>query len=331
MAEGSDHLGPAPLDLFGPVADDLARLESSLLSSIAGDGDPMARPMTELFRAGGKRVRPALVFLFASLGGAGHDRLEPAAMAVELTHAATLIHDDVIDRSPVRRGRPTVVSTLGHPRAIVVADFYFAKAYREAGRSGAEVVTLLAEAVMSVCAGELIQQAARFHYRTPIEHYLRRIELKTASLVAASCEIGAVVGGLAPEAVRAAARYGRDLGLAFQVADDVLDYAGAPVEIGKPVGHDLTQGSATLPLLLALQDPVLRPRLATALPEGRELTAEEAAAVVEMVRSTPATHLARDRARSLAAAARGSLAEVPAGPVRDCLANLTTYVVERKL
>ena len=321
----------APRDVLAPVSSDLAKIESKLLTSIASDGEPMAGPMAELFLAGGKRLRPALLLLVARLGEYELSRLEPAAMAVELTHAATLVHDDVIDRSPVRRGRPTAVSTLGEARAIVVADFYFAKAYREASRCGAGVVDILARAVMSICAGELMQQDALHRYRTPVAEYLRRIELKTASLVAASCEIGALAGKLEADARGTAAGYGRLLGMAFQIADDVLDYVGASAEMGKPVGHDLAEGNATLPLLLALEDPAVAARLGPVLVDGRTLSGDEARAVVEIVRPTPGPARALDEARRLAEKARGLLASLPAGPARDSLDALAGYVVERRI
>ncbi len=154
--------------------------------------------MADLFAAGGKRIRPALVLLAARIGTYDLSRLNPAAMAVELTHAATLVHDDVIDRATVRRGRPTVAARLGDEPAIVVGDYYFAKAYDQAANTQSpEVVTILADAVMKICAGEVRQQAIRHQYQATLDEYMPRIEAKTATLLAASCEIGALLGGLA--------------------------------------------------------------------------------------------------------------------------------------
>ena len=203
-------------------------VESALRDEIQRDPAVVAAPMSDLFAAGGKRVRPALVLLTARCGRYDLDRLIPAAMAVELTHAATLVHDDVIDRSPVRRGRPTVAASLGDEPAIVVGDFYFAKAYEHAARTDStEVVGILARAVMEICAGEVRQQAIRYRYTTGVDEYMQRIEAKTATLVTACCDIGSVLGEL-PDAQRSALHaYGRLLGLAFQIADDVLDYLGS--------------------------------------------------------------------------------------------------------
>jgi geranylgeranyl pyrophosphate synthase len=288
--------------------------------------------MADLFEAGGKRLRPALVLLTAKCGRYDLEKLKPAAMAVEFTHAATLVHDDVIDRSAVRRGRPTVAAALGDEPAIVVGDFYFAKAYEQAARTDSiEVVGILARTVMEICAGEVRQQAIRYDYRTEVDEYMRRIEAKTATLLAACCDIGSVLAALPPQQRIALHTYGQMLGLAFQIADDVLDYLGSAGEIGKPIGHDIAEGFATLPLMLAKEDPDTASKLDRILSSGRKLTAQEAQHVVELVRGSNAPQQALDRAREYASIARESLDAVPESDARDALAALTDYVVIRKL
>jgi geranylgeranyl pyrophosphate synthase len=288
--------------------------------------------MADLFAAGGKRVRPALVLLSARCGSYDLDRLTPAAMAVELTHAATLVHDDVIDRSAVRRGRPTVAAALGDEPAIVIGDFYFAKAYEHAARTDStEVVGILARAVMEICAGEVRQQAIRYRYSTGVDEYMQRIEAKTAALLAASCDIGASLAGVAPDLRSALHEYGRMLGLAFQIADDVLDYLGSEGEIGKPIGKDITEGFATLPLMLALEDASIASQLENVLQDGRELSAQQAGAVVDVVRESGAPQRALERARQYASVASRQTDGITVPDVRDALAALTGYVVSRKL
>jgi heptaprenyl diphosphate synthase len=317
--------------VFGPVADDLAAIESGLRELIASDPDVISAPMTDMFAAGGKRLRPALVLLAGLTGRYDLVQLTPAAMAVELTHAATLVHDDVIDRAAVRRGRPTVAASLGDEPAIVVGDYYFAKAYEQAAKSRTpEVVSILARAVMEICAGEVRQQAIRHHYSTGVEEYMRRIEAKTATLLAASCDIGALLCGLDAEPRSAMREYGRLLGLAFQIADDVLDYTGSEHAIGKPIGHDLVEGFATLPLMIAMDDARVASASADILIDGRVLTAEVAAQVVDLVRASDGPRLALKRAEVLAGEALTKLDRVPSGPARDTLASLTNYVVSRK-
>lgn len=314
------------------MAADLATVEAALRNGIRHDPDEVAAPMTDLFAAGGKRVRPALVLLTARCGDYNLERLLPAAMAVELTHAATLVHDDVIDRSPVRRGRPTVAASLGDAPAIVIGDFYFAKAYEHAARTDStEVVGILARAVMEICAGEVRQQAIRYQYSTGVNEYMDRIEAKTAALLAACCDIGAVLAGLPSTQRSALHEYGRRLGLAFQIADDVLDYLGSEGEIGKPIGKDVTEGFATLPLMLAMGDPSVAEELKKVLRDGRELSAQQARAVVEIVRESGAPQRALERAQQYASAANKQLDVIAAGEVHDALAALAGYVVSRKL
>jgi heptaprenyl diphosphate synthase len=314
------------------VIADLTAVEAALRDEIQRDPDVVAAPMADLFAAGGKRLRPALVLLSAKCGRYDLERLMPAAMAVELTHAATLVHDDVIDRSAVRRGRPTIAASLGDEPAIVIGDFYFAKAYEHAARTGStEVVGMLARTVMEICAGEVRQQAIRFDYRTDVDEYMQRIEAKTATLLSACCDIGSVLAGL-PAAQRSALHaYGRLLGLAFQIADDVLDYLGSLGEIGKPIGHDIAEGFATLPLMLAREDAHVAQRLDSVLSGGRKLSTQEAREVVEVVRGSNAPQQAIERAREYASAARKQLDAIDPGEARDSLAALTDYVVSRKL
>jgi geranylgeranyl pyrophosphate synthase len=288
--------------------------------------------MADLFAAGGKRIRPALVLLAAKIGRYDLERLNPAAMAVELTHAATLVHDDVIDRATMRRGRPTVAASLGDEPAIVVGDYYFAKAYEQAASTQSpEVVTILADAVMKICAGEVRQQAIRHQYHATLDEYMPRIEAKTATLLAACCDIGALLGGLEAAPRSHLRDYGRLLGLAFQIADDVLDYTSTEVEVGKPIGHDVAEGFATLPLMMAMEELSIAGRLLPLLRSGHELTAVEAEQVVALVRSSRGPQRALESARSLASDARNELVTMGGGEAVETLSALTNYVVSRKL
>ncbi|HET9411093.1 MAG TPA: polyprenyl synthetase family protein [Candidatus Dormibacteraeota bacterium] len=298
---------------------------------IAADPPVVSAPMADLFAAGGKRLRPALVLLAAHLGRYELPVLTPAAVAVELTHAATLVHDDVIDRAPLRRGRPTVAASLGDEPAIVIGDYYFAKAYERAARTESpEVVALLADAVMEICAGEVRQQAIRHRYSTGVDEYMRRIEAKTATLLAACCDIGGLLGGV-EAGVRAALReYGRLLGLAFQIADDVLDYTSSEDEIGKPIGHDLIEGFATLPLMMAREDGDVAKELRAVLVDGRVLSLDEARRAAHIVRESDGPRAALERAGELASEARSRLGDLPDLPAVRTLVSLTEYVVSRK-
>lgn len=329
---GVEGLEARPQGIFGPVAADLETIEAGLRSLIEKDPDEVAGPMADLVAAGGKRIRPALVLLAARCGRYYLKTLTPAAISVELTHAATLVHDDVIDRAQVRRGRPTVAAQLGDEPAIVVGDFYFAKAYEQAALTDSpEVVAILARAVMDICAGEVRQQAIRHRYDTDVDEYMGRIGAKTATLLAACCDIGARLGGVDQPQRTALRNYGRLLGLAFQIADDVLDYEGSEDEIGKPIGHDVAEGFATLPLMLAMDEGPTAAKLKKILQPGREVSAEEALEVVELVRASRGPQRAIERARGLSSEARRELGGLRSTDARDALEGLTTYVVSRKI
>ena len=310
------------VELFGPAADDLSKVEAQLRREIQDDPPEVAEAMADLFDAGGKRIRPALVLLAAMCGTYHAERVLPAAMAVELTHAATLVHDDVIDRSPTRRRRPTVAAKLGNEPAIVIGDYYFAKAYELAARTGVpEVVDILARAVMKICAGEVRQQAIRYRYSTDIPEYMDRIEAKTATLLVACCEIGALLGRLTDKQRAALREYGVALGYAFQIADDVLDYTSTEEEVGKPIGQDIREGFATLPLLLA----------SVKLDDDRRLQEDEVRRVVDAVRASDGPRRALDQARGIAAGARAQVSTIGESEASSALAALADYVVSRKL
>jgi len=289
------------------------------------------RPVNRL-GPNGRPLWPALLLLTAKCGSYDLQRLTPAAIAVELTHAATLVHDDVIDRAEVRRGRPTVAAKLGDEPAIVVGDFYFAKAYEQAALTDSpEVVAILARAVMDICAGEVRQQGIRYNYDTSVDEYMRRIEAKTATLLAACCDIGALLGGVEGAKRSALRAYGRLLGLAFQIADDVLDYESSEDEIGKPIGHDIGEGFATLPLMMALESGAVAGKLRKLLQSQRELTGAEAQQVVDLVRASDGPNRALERARELSSEARRELESAGTSEAANSLGALTNYVVSRKL
>jgi octaprenyl-diphosphate synthase len=193
------------------------------------------------------------------------------------------------------------------------------------------VVAILANTVMNICAGEVRQQAIRYRYGTDVDEYMSRIEAKTAMLVAACCDIGALLGGLSEEKRAALHEYGRQLGLAFQIADDVLDYMSTADEVGKPIGHDIAEGFATLPLMLAKEDALVGSRLGKLLDDGKPLHADAALEVVELVRRSDGPHRALDQARNHANSSRERLKIFDESSAVDALDLLAGYVVSRKL
>jgi geranylgeranyl pyrophosphate synthase len=234
----------------------LERMEERLGEVAEGNGAELAGHAGGTLSAGGKRLRPVLVFLCAA--GDRDGRLVSAAVAVELLHMATLVHDDVLDRAELRRGRPTVFAQGGRLAATATGDLLFSRAFAELVSTGSEeAIRTLSAASSALARGELMQRADAWRPDVTPEHYLHRCRLKTASLFEASCRLGALFGDR-PELSDAVGRFGERVGLAFQMLDDVLDVSGPTERTGKPRGADLLDGTVTLPLILARRlDPEL--------------------------------------------------------------------------
>jgi len=318
-------------ELLAPIAADLREFERRITSSIAADLGPMADAMEHVVKAGGKRLRPALVILSGLLGDADRDELFNIAMGIEFIHTATLVHDDLIDNSPTRRGIRTIHEALGPNPAIIIGDYYFAKGANLLSEIGEPAIDrAISNAVMTICMGELLQMASRRSYDQSLDDYHSKIERKTATLLSTCCYTGALAGHLDGDAVETLRQYGHLLGMAFQIADDVLDYKATSAEVGKPVGADLRQGTVTLPLMLALDDPAIAPRLRAVL-DKNELDDADYETVVDIVRGSSAIVEAEHHARVFAEKARAQLEAFAPSEHRDTLERICDYVVERRI
>ena len=299
----------------------MARLEERLTAVAAEHGTALATEAGDTIAAGGKRLRPLLVFLAA---GPPEDEagLLRAALAVELVHSATLVHDDVLDAADLRRGRPTVVARAGRAMATATGDLLFSRAFAELAANGrADEVRALSRASSALAMGELVQRSDAWDAGVPLDRYLWRCELKTARLFEAAAELGAMETAGPVEALGA---FGRGIGLAFQILDDVLDVSGPESRTGKRRGADLLDGTVTLPLILARErDPELGSL------DVRAVTAEQAEAVCDRIEATGALAESRRRALAIVAGAKDGL---PAGlpeQQRVALRLVADGVVER--
>ena len=318
-------------ELLEPVAADLQEFERRLHESIAADLGPMASAMELIVKAGGKRLRPALVILSSRLGEPDPDFVFNLAMGIEFIHTATLVHDDLIDESPTRRGITTIHEKFGPNPAIIIGDYYFAKGANLLASIGEpRIDAAISNAVMTICMGELLQMTSRNAYDQSLDDYYRKIGRKTAQLVSTCCYCGGVVAGLGEDEIEVLRRYGYSLGMAFQIADDVLDYVASSAEIGKPVGADLRQGTVTLPLMLALQDERTGERLRAIL-AARSLDDADYEAVVRLVRQSSAIGAAEQHAHDFAGRARAELSSFADSPAREALVRICDYVVERRI
>ena len=240
--------------MFENVKSDLRLLEAELLSVIHSPEELITDMSQHLVEAGGKRLRPALYFMCAQNRVCDTDKLMPMAVAIELIHMATLVHDDVIDNSAIRRGRPTANSCWGNHSSVLIGDYLFAKAFSlVANKVSNQMLKVLTDVICSMCEGEINQNRSTFNANQTEHDYLGRIAQKTADFLAASCELGALAADFSKDEVQAFREYGYSLGMAFQITDDILDITSSSEELGKPVGNDLRQGIVTMPVIYALQ------------------------------------------------------------------------------
>lgn len=240
--------------IFDTVKSDLLLLETELFSVIHSPEKLITDMSKHLVEAGGKRLRPALYFMCAQNKVCDTDKFIPLAVAIELIHMATLVHDDVIDNSAIRRGKPTANSCWGNHSSVLIGDYLFAKAFSlVANKVNNQMLKVLTDVICSMCEGEINQNRSTFNADQVEQDYLGRIAQKTADFIAASCELGALAAQLPKDEVQAFREYGYSLGMAFQITDDILDITASAEELGKPVGNDLRQGIVTLPVIYALQ------------------------------------------------------------------------------
>jgi geranylgeranyl pyrophosphate synthase len=318
----SAHVQPV-LDAAGEhVARLLLRTEDLLTEIAAGHGAALGQHASTTLAAGGKRLRPVLVFVCA--GSQESADLVRAGASVELLHMATLVHDDVLDRAPMRRGRPTVFWAAGRDAATATGDFLFSRAFAQLAQTdNPEAVRALSAASSALARGELMQRDDAFSPEVTEERYFERCTLKTGRLFEAACRLGAVLGDPGEESADALGAFGDRIGLAFQLFDDVLDLSGPPDQTGKSRGTDLLDGTVTLPVIYAREaDPSLR--------DERPANTTEAEALCDRIALTGALERARDRALEFVTEAKNMLATIQlADGQRRALTLVADGVVER--
>lgn len=284
-----------------------------------------------LIDAGGKRIRPLITLAAAKLFGGGGDAPQKLAASVEFIHTATLLHDDVVDESGLRRGKAAANSVWGNAASVLVGDFLFSRAFALMVETG-DIATLgvLARASGVIAEGEVMQLAAVNDIETPLERYLAIIEAKTAALFAAAARVGAMAAGHLGAAADALESYGRNLGLAFQLSDDALDYGGRTATLGKNVGDDFREGKLTLPVVLALQnaDKEEEAFWRRVMGGGGHGPGDFEHALA-ILRRHDAIGRTLHKARDYAEAAASRLAVAPPGPLRDAMRDLARFVVDR--
>jgi len=311
------------------AADDMRAVDALIRRRLASDVLLINQVAEHIIAAGGKRLRPMLLLLAARALGASGAQAHQLAAVVEFIHTATLLHDDVVDESDLRRGRKTANALWGNAASVLVGDFLYSRSFQlMVELEQMAVMRILADTTNAIAEGEVLQLLHVHNPDTDEAAYLRVVERKTAVLFAAATELGGVLAGASPSHCAALRAYGMNLGFAFQIADDVLDYTADADALGKNLGDDLAEGKATLPLIHALQrsPPDVQTRLRQIVEAGE---AGAFAEVVAAIHACDGIRLSRERAASYAARATAALAELPESDALPALRGLARYSLER--
>jgi octaprenyl-diphosphate synthase len=318
-------------ELRRALADDMRAVDAVVRERLHSDVVLVRQVAEYIVSAGGKRLRPLLVLLSAGACGALDARAHTLAAVVEFIHTATLLHDDVVDASDLRRGRATANAAFGNPASVLVGDFLYSRAFQMMVSVGdARVMAVLADATNTIAEGEVLQLMHIRDADLGEQAYLDVIRFKTAKLFEAAGRLGAVLGGASPEIEAALAAYGAHVGTAFQLIDDVLDYSGEADEIGKNVGDDLAEGKATLPLIYAMRagTPPQQALVRQAIETG---SLDDFGPVLAAIRDSGALDYTREAAAAEVRAASARLDALPSSQWRTSLLAFAAFAIGRRL
>ncbi|MGH6951831.1 MAG: polyprenyl synthetase family protein [Vitreimonas sp.] len=316
--------------LAGLLAEDLTAVEALIHQHMTSPVGVIPNLAAHLIDAGGKRIRPLITLAAARLVGGGGDGPRKLAAAVEFIHSATLLHDDVVDLSSMRRGKKAANVVWGNSASVLVGDFLFARSFNLMVETGdIQVLDILARAASIIAEGEVMQLAAANDAETTRQRYMEIINAKTAALFAAAAKSGAVAAGRAGLEASALEIYGRELGLAFQLVDDALDYGGLSATMGKNAGDDFREGKVTLPVVFARDAGDAGERAFWRRALGGERSDDDFHRALALLKRHNAIGRTLDAAREHATRAREALATLPANAYREALADLPDFVVER--
>ncbi len=311
------------------VADDLGAVDAFIRRRLSSDVELINELANHIVAGGGKRLRPLVVLLAAQASGYAGDEHVNLAAVVEFIHTATLLHDDVVDGSERRRGSKTANALWGNAPSVLVGDFLYSRAFQmmvEVERM--RVMAVLADATNAVAEGEVLQLMLCNDPDTTVERYFAVIERKTARLFEAAARLGAVIAGRERDEEDALGAYGLNLGIAYQLVDDVLDYSADPVQTGKNLGDDLAEGKATLPLIYARDHA--GPEQVAVLRQAIERGGTDSlSAVLSAIDETRAVNYVHERARAYATAAREAVGVLPESRYRDALVALADFTIRR--
>ncbi|MBP6019527.1 MAG: octaprenyl diphosphate synthase [Burkholderiaceae bacterium] len=316
------------LELIAPVADDMKAVDAVIRERLDSDVVLIRTIGDYIVGAGGKRMRPAMVLMVAkALGYQGHHHHLLAAV-VEFIHTSTLLHDDVVDESDMRRGRSTANAVFGNAASVLVGDYLYSRSFEMMVEAGSmPVMSVLSGATTVIAEGEVLQLLNVHDPDVSLERYMQVVRYKTAKLFEAAAQVGAIIAGATPEQETAAAAYGRHIGTAFQLIDDVLDYSGDAEALGKDVGDDLREGKPTMPLIRVMEvgTPAQRELIQNAIKTGEA----DFEAVAQAIKDTDALGYTHQAAVAEAEIARAALVSFPASEHLESLLGFCSFAVER--
>lgn len=317
--------------IYGFLKKDLEYIESSLHDSIQADHPILRKASTELLQAGGKRIRPVFVVLSGQLGVFDIEKIKNVAVSLELIHMATLVHDDVIDEAELRRGKPTIKYNYGNRVAMYTGDYILARALEEISQiQEPKVHRILSKSIVEVCIGEIEQMKDKFNWNQGLRDYLRRIKRKTALLIATSCHLGAVVGNLSDRDAKKMYQYGYNIGMSYQIIDDILDFTSNSKQLGKPAGNDLLQGNITLPVLFAMQDEQFATYLRETFQRPENVTREDMSDIIHRLHDNRAIERSYELSNIYLQRALNTLEELPNGKAKRTLEDIAKYIGKRR-
>ncbi|WP_338551727.1 polyprenyl synthetase family protein [Paenibacillus sp. KS-LC4] len=319
------------LDMYAKLKGDITQIEKELERSVTFEHKLLSEASLHLLKAGGKRLRPVFVLLAGKFGRYNLEVMKKIAVPLELIHMASLVHDDVIDDAATRRGQPTVKAKWDNRVAMYTGDYIFGRALVIATELGnPQIHQVLSKAIVQMGIGEMEQIRYFFNTDQTIRHYLLRIRRKTALLIAVSCQLGAIAADGDRQTANRLYEYGYNVGMAFQIRDDLLDLFGTEKQIGKPPGSDIRQGNITLPVILALQDGATRERLLVEIARIREHNGNvDTREAIDLIKNSKGIHVAEQLAAKYVEKALAALKELPAIPAKKNLSDIAHFVGKR--
>lgn len=314
--------------VYSFLSSDINIIENSLEETVKGESSLLQEASLHLLQAGGKRIRPVFVLLAAKFGRYDIQVVKDVAVALELIHMASLVHDDVIDDADLRRGRPTIKSKWDNRFAMYSGDYIFAKSLELMTNVENPVAhQILSNTIVELTIGEIEQIKDKYRFEQNLRDYLLRIKRKTALLIAASCQLGAIAAGVEEEVHRKLARFGYFVGMSFQITDDVLDFTGTEKELGKPAGGDLLQGNITLPVLFAMKDEKLRSEIVKV---HENIGSDEMTHIIELIKNSNAIEKSLEFSDRYLDRALEVLDELPNNKAKKTLRDIALYIGKRK-